>query len=401
MSVRILQLVGLALSGGLVISLAVSADPVWAWGLVAALLLSQIAGLVLGGTSTEKPDEILEEEDLASSADLVRANAEMSESLAVEAEVIHQEVTRVEALVKEAIVILGGSFHDLHNLTSQQADLISDIVSRSEEKGGDDSKEIDSAESFSMQTFIAQTGTTLDGFVQTTVEVSRHSLEIVHHIDDMVKKLDGIFGLISNVEALASQTNLLALNASIEAARAGEAGRGFAVVADEVRTLSINSTGLNNRIRQEIGDAKITIEELRTTVGGMASTDMSETIATKEKMHNMLNYLNQINDFFNERVARVSLVGVELSSAVDNAVRSLQFEDISSQALNSIASNVQGLRDISGFLETITDSQGRVDIGVVNQAIERCQQMRSTTQAKNQQRTVSQENLDEGDIELF
>jgi methyl-accepting chemotaxis protein len=105
------------------------------------------------------------------------------------------------------------------------------------------------------------------------VDVSRNSLETVHHIDDMVEKLDGIFGLIENVEGLASQTNLLALNASIEAARAGDAGRGFAVVADEVRTLSINSAELNNQIREEISYAKETIEVLRSTVGGMASTD--------------------------------------------------------------------------------------------------------------------------------
>ena len=79
--------------------------------------------------------------------------------------------------------------------------------------------------------------------------------------------------------------------------RAGEAGRGFAVVADEVRTLSINSATLNNEIREEIGSAKETIEVLRSTVGGMASTDMSDTIGTKDKMGQMLEHMAEYESF--------------------------------------------------------------------------------------------------------
>lgn len=399
MKSRAIQLVGLAVSVGLAINFAVSGGSLVSWVLVGLLVILQIVGLAVSRSGDNEP-EVEEVADTAADAELINVNSEVSHSMVCEADIIHQEVQRVDTIIKEAVAILSESFHNLHGLTSRQSELISDIVHRSEEGGSKGSKS-DAAEGFSVHNFIDQTSTTLDGFVQTTIEVSRHSLEIVHHIDDMVVKLDGIFDLISNVEGLASQTNLLALNASIEAARAGEAGRGFAVVADEVRTLSINSTGLNNRIREEISDAKVTIENLRTTVGGMASTDMTETIETKEKMNNMLEYLNQMNDFFNERVARISALGHDLESAVDNAVRSLQFEDISSQALRSIDTNIGSLRELAGYLDNLVDAEGKLNSGVADEALQRAREIRESTHTKNQQRTVSQESLDEGDIELF
>ncbi len=401
MKSRAVQLVGLAVSVGLIVNLALAGGNWWGWLLILLLLGTQAINLYLSSTAdSSETDESESEEQPAYQDELELAKTEISTSLSTEADVISQEVMRVDALIKDAVNILSDSFHNLHALTSQQGHLVGEIVSRSE-NSNDSSDQPDTAENFSMQSFMRLTSTTMDGFVQNTVEVSRRSLEIVHHIDDMVTKLDGIFDLISNVENLASQTNLLALNASIEAARAGDAGRGFAVVADEVRTLSINSTGLNNRIREEISDAKITIEDLRNTVGAMASTDMTETIETKETMNNMLDYLNQMNEFINERITQISIVGEQLSSAVDNAVRSLQFEDISSQALLSIEKNVGSLREMSVLLQGLSSADGEVDQEAISQAIQRSREMREVTQSQNQQRTVSQESLDEGDIELF
>ena len=48
-----------------------------------------------------------------------------------------------------------------------------------------------------------------------------------------------------------------------------------------------------------------------------------------------------MNHFLNEKVTgNFEHIGTQLSSSVDQAVRSLQFEDISSQALSSVEHNV-------------------------------------------------------------
>lgn len=327
------------------------------------------------------------------------ALAEVSETLVHDAVVVNQEISRVDGLIKEAVALMSESFHNMHDLANRQIQLTSEIISQTHEDG--DQTPNEGEQTFSVQSFIHETGNTLDQFVGIMVDVSRNSLETVHHIDDMVEKLDGIFGLIENVEGLASQTNLLALNASIEAARAGEAGRGFAVVADEVRTLSINSAQLNNEIREEIGQAKETIERLRSTVGSMASTDMSDTIGTKDKMGTMLEHMASMNHFLNDKVVQISHIGDELNGVVDTAVRSLQFEDISSQALGSMEHNVNSLNEVSSLLNGLVNHQNQIEPAAVDQCSQRCKAIRDEAQQRNQARTVSQNDMDEGDIELF
>jgi len=306
---------------------------------------------------------------------------------------IHQEVDRVKALIADAVQVMGTSFQTVNQLSETQGSLIQEIIDTTQNQSNEGE--------ISIQEFVKETSSILEQFVDVMVNVSKQSLETVHNIDDMVEKLDGIFQLIENVESLAGQTNLLALNASIEAARAGEAGRGFAVVADEVRSLSINSAELNNQIRESINGAKESIAQLRDNVGRMASADMSETIETKERVGHMLGYVSDMNNFLGDRIQGMSDVERQIDSAVGDAVRSLQFEDISSQALDSVRLHTNTLSEISDHLklERCTSS------GEIEQQLEQlkecCRDRRNRALEVNQSRTVSQQDMDEGEIELF
>jgi len=318
---------------------------------------------------------------------------EIATTLMHESMVINQEVVRVDDLIKDAVALMWESFNEMHKLASRQGSLTKEIITQS---SGDENEAL-----FSIQIFIDETGAILDQFVNVMVEVSRNSLQTVHYIDDMIDKLDGIFDLIKNVEGLASQTNLLALNASIEAARAGDAGRGFAVVAGEVRTLSINSAALNNQIREEISGTKGTIKVLRETVGKIASNDMSDTINAREKMNTMMADMAGISEFMDVKVREVSEVGDQISVSVDTAVRSLQFEDMASQALSSMEHNVTSLNEIALLINNIANSDGLVDQDAISACIARCEALRIETTQRNVTRPVEQSGMDEGDVELF
>jgi len=372
------------------------------WGILAVLLLAEVAlAACLNQALWSKwQGEDLQENNSTLATDVTNhglrdAMNEVSGTLEYESTIINQEITRVDVLISEASSLMSASFQQIHQLSDQQSALTAEIMAQ------ENDEESDTQHQSKMHQFIDETGSVLDHFVQVMVTGSKSSMEIVHYIDDMVDKLDGIFTLIESVEGLANQTNLLALNASIEAARAGEAGRGFSVVADEVRTLSKASTSFNEQIKENISTAKQTIDVLREKVGKTASQDLSDTIRAKERMSTMLENMAQSSDIVSAKMQQISEVGDELNGAVGDAVRSLQFEDIASQALGSMHHNVDSLQQIASLLNAIYTSQGSIDNQALVTCIQECQNIHAQAKDRNTGRTVAQHDMDEGEVELF
>ena len=376
-------------------------DQALIWGVLSLLVLVEVAlvvflnqGLWLKWQNNQPEDENTLATDVTTN-ELRDAMHEVSGTLEYESTIINQEITRVDVLISEASSLMSASFQQIHQLSDQQSALTAEIMAQ------DDDDDSDIQHQSKMHQFIDETGSILDHFVQVMVLGSKSSMEIVHYIDDMVAKLDGIFTLIESVEGLANQTNLLALNASIEAARAGEAGRGFSVVADEVRSLSRASTNFNEQIKENISTAKQTIDVLREKVGKTASQDLSDTITAKERMSTMLQNMSESSDIVNAKMQQISNVGEQLNGAVGDAVRSLQFEDIASQALGSMHHNVDSLQQIASLVSAIFSSQGNIDTQALAACIEECQSIHAQAKDRNTGRTVAQHDMDEGEVELF
>lgn len=317
---------------------------------------------------------------------------ELEETFSVERRVIGNEITRTSGLLSEAVIGMSDSFHNMKDISDRQHTLLESLVHHTEQEHDSDD--------LSMQEFLEESSRLTNEFVQVVINTSKQSLETLSHIDNMVEQVDSIFSLLHNVEGLANRTNLLALNASIEAARAGEVGRGFAVVADEVRSLSIASSELNEQIKGKISGAKITMESLRSGVEKMASADMSQTFETQSRISEMTGKMGQISRNMETSIIELTSMSDEMDGAVANAVRSLQFEDMTSQALASISTNVEQFDAISQQMNEVSHSNesiaSKVDkINVV------CQSVREHTNSVGEHRTVSQETMDEGEIELF
>lgn len=362
---------------------------------IALIIILVTTVLELATSRKDKTVEVNSQKNAPVNLDAIQpALLEISSTLSHESAQMHQELSRVDDLIKDAVETIGGSFRSLGSLSDQQRTVIEEIIAQTvnDESGSDDN--------FNVGEFIDESSAVLELFVDAMVSVSKQSLETVHNIDDMIVELDGIFKLIERVEGLAGQTNLLALNASIEAARAGDAGRGFSVVADEVRSLSVSSAELNDEIRHKINSTKATISQLRDAVGETASADMSETIQTKERVGHMLGQVGDMNGYLALRINRAAEIGSQIDLAVGNAIRSLQFEDISSQALLSMKQNLDVYDEITGMVEMDGLSNDEV-ISKVMRIQERCQELRAASAQTNENRTVSQSDMEEGEIELF
>lgn len=318
---------------------------------------------------------------------------QVSTNLTSEAEIVQQEAERVKELISDAVQLMDGSFRTIHKISNEQSQHTSEIIAQAQAGDGESG--------MSMQGFIAEVQNSVGRFSNVMEAVSANSETIVNHIEQMLGKMDGIFKLLEEVEGLASQTNLLALNAAIEAARAGDAGRGFAVVANEVRVLSVNSSELNERIRDEIGATRATIDGLSNTVEKIASTDIAQAMATRADVERMFTDMNALNDFLHDKIHAVSGLGGELSVSVDEAIRSLQFEDIASQALGSLKHNVEALNEMAAAIEQLANEKDEIDEAKLQELKARLAQMLEDLETRNSQRTVAQVDMDEGEIELF
>jgi methyl-accepting chemotaxis protein len=318
--------------------------------------------------------------------------SKISALLSQQINVVDTEVDRASILIKDATEGLSESFKHLKSLSDDQQNML-DIVINNHRGVVDD-------EGTTLESFVHDSSQTLEDFVQVITTTSKQSQEAMSFTDEMGKQLEGIFSLLGQVESLASQTNLLALNAAIEAARAGDAGRGFAVVANEVRALSVNSTGLNNDIREEISSAQIIIEKLKSSVETMASADMTSTLEAKEKVSLMVAHVGEANIKTNAIVEELAELSPKIADTVSVGIRALQFEDLTCQTLSSLKSN---MLTISSLNEVIN----QFEIGNTNtyeqlQILqEQCENLIEQSQHSDDKRSVSQSSMDEGDVELF
>jgi methyl-accepting chemotaxis protein len=315
---------------------------------------------------------------------------------------IDGDLLRVREIVSDAVAKLGSSFTSLTEQSSQQQQMVSQLMRDIAGSVADDPES-----HTSMQSFIDEIGEVLEYYVKLVIDISKLSVETVHKIDDMVGQMDTIFELVDDIKGIADQTNLLALNAAIEAARAGEAGRGFAVVADEVRQLSQNSARFNDQIRGQVELAKQTIDEASRIVGKVAAKDMNVAISAKGKIDDMIIHVSRLNSGLADTLEQLSGVSGSIEHGVSVAVRALQFEDLATQLVGYLQGEVDSVREMVAASAGHTARLLRADLQDVTAVAALSGDFRAASgrftgpQTAPETKVVQQESMDAGDIELF
>ena len=389
----------LILSAGGVVAIAIVLDLLFMqlsyFSLICALLLVMIfAFLFKENNELQLVETAIEAIESKKSTDknVEKTLANIASLLNQQMNIIDSEVDRASAIIRDAVTGIADSFKYLNNLSEDQQQMLNTVINY--QKGISDDK------SMTIESFVHDSSETLEDFVQVIISTSKQSLEAMAFTNEMSEQLEGIFSLLGQVEGLASQTNLLALNAAIEAARAGDAGRGFAVVANEVRALSVNSTELNNDIRQEISKAQIIIERLQNSVETMASADMTSTLEAKNRVSEMVEHVGDVNNKTKIVVEELTLISPQIKETVEVGIRSLQFEDLAHQTLTSLKSNTATINLL--YQEMIQfDVQQGGSVEQLNILQQKCQQLIQKTGDVNDKRSVSQSSMEEGEVELF
>lgn len=324
----------------------------------------------------------------------------LSTLIAGELSSLQESISQVKKLISDAVTGLSAGFSTLSNETRAQEQMVMGLISNMSDLNDEDS------EQFTIKQFASETDEILNYFVGHIISVSKESMVMVHTIDDMVLNMNEISTLLADTKTIADQTNLLALNAAIEAARAGEAGRGFAVVASEVRELSVRSNEFNEKIKNAVTRSVGDMDKAQKIISEIASKDMSIAIKSKERVDEMMSNLNEMNGFIAAKLSEVSDITTRIESGVSLAVQSLQFEDINRQLCDYIGIHLNQIKEHFDSMnaQLMKASQETMDTEEIIALIANINSLLSQDLEKinqNTRKTVQQDDMSEGEIELF
>jgi len=332
-----------------------------------------------------------------SSQAIIRVSTEFSEQIGE----IRGEVSRAQTIFSEAIDTLIASFQGINGQVQRQHALGLQIVSGVSSDGTGGVGEFEQ--------FATKTSDTLRQFVDSVIENSRVAMGLVEMTDRIATQMREVRGRLGEIEGIAKQTNLLALNAAIEAARAGEAGRGFAVVADEVRDLSGRTNHFSKQIRDALSTMQVHIEASETAINHMAAQDMSFAFASKGDVESAMSGIEEMNRRTGSSVAELNQIALQVEVSINQAVMSLQFQDMVTQLLSHVMRRLDVMEEVVGdeeqmavALRDTSDPAGTMrTLDALREHVDTLAQKLITLKKGIDHNPVRQTGYASGEVELF
>jgi methyl-accepting chemotaxis protein len=218
----------------------------------------------------------------------------------------------------------------------------------------------------------------------------------------MAQNLDDMFVMFGDLKDIADQAGRVAAKAA--APNISEPRSALLAFAFDTRKLAAQSSTLNERIKVLIGSSRVIVSRVRSRIEDSAERDMNASIEAETRSDVLIEQVASLNRSLASGIGLVSHCGGQIGEDVAHAVRSLQFEDITNQAMSAAGAHLARLRAISkdaaGLQRLLVSTSGAVGTQTLEE-FGRALRKKHEEWKKPAHKPVSQITMNSGSVELF
>ncbi|MDX8398492.1 MAG: hypothetical protein R8K49_09280 [Mariprofundaceae bacterium] len=310
---------------------------------------------------------------------------DVAAGVAEEITAIKTQVSQIESLLKDAIGSLHDSFDGISTESSGQMNILTSLMQQTVGQH-DDTPNI-------FQRTV-RAGDILKHLIEMLIDNSRGSFKALEAMGSLQAHM-----IKAEKEQASSKSFLDDMSALLKVD--GEVDKvAMQKLLDDSMTRHDRKSALLEQVHAELTKSHKLIQKI-------ASRDMDDVYSSKAEVEELMQHLYEINTFISGSRVEVTESNGRMRHHLGVAIRGLQFEDITTQSLGHTRLHLERME---GFVLRMT--QGLSDInpseedgvsGYADKILAIHAEMLNYKQslALDEKNPVSQQNLDEGDIDLF
>ncbi len=181
------------------------------------------------------------------------------------------------------------------------------------------------------------------------------------------------------------------------------------MVADEVRDLSGRTSHFSQQIRGLLANMQVSIEATEGAINQMAAQDMTFALTSKDQVEQAMIGIEEMNRRTGQTVEELNHIAGEVESSVNQAIVSLQFQDMVTQLLGHVVRRLEVLGEIAGdegrlsaALRDTADPEAALRLmQSLSEHVEQLSEKLSELKRSVSNNPVQQSSFSSGDVELF